>query len=225
MMRFQDLNLAVGSPMSLELCNQALAVERPVRLIGYSVDNSLILTRPQLAENEFWQDSDMCVVRFFTGGNAFAFRVRVLAQFDTPFPHVHMQFPTRLSSVVVRTQPRFPVVLPLDNLSQERLGITMVDVSMFGARLVCCTPLGELHDQFDLELRLPLSRGERQLKLYSVIRYVRRLDPNREDSEYHHGVEFKSLSAENKVIIQQYINEQQGPTTQPVPSLSILNSS
>ncbi len=213
-MRFQDLNLPVGAPVSLELFSSDAGTEYPAQLIGYSAAKSIIFSAPRLKIPTSNLPGADCMIRFFTSGNAYSFEVKILAHFTEPYEHLHVAFPTHLNSVVVRTQPRFPVTLPLTNKVQERASITMVDVSMFGARLVSSVPLGEIHDHFKLDLCLPLANGERTMRLDSVIRYVRRFEPNSEGSDYHHGVEFKALSAEDKVTIQQFINEQQRPSSQ-----------
>ncbi len=212
----------MGAPVSLELFSSDSGTEYPAQLIGYRAAKSIIFSAPRLKKPTSMVPGTECMIRFFTSGNAYSFEVKILAYLTEPYVHIHVGFPTHLNTVVVRTQPRFPVTLPLANTIQDRVSITMVDVSMFGARLVSSLPLGEIHDHFNLDLRLPLADGMRTMRLDSVIRYVRRLDPNSKCGDYHHGVEFKALTAEDKVTIQQFINEQQRPSTHS--PLSVVTS-
>ncbi len=107
-----------------------------------------------------------------------------------------------------RRSPRYPVDLPVLHLTIHEgvrdYQVTMADISVHGACLVCDEPLGQEGDHFSIDIPLPGSTD--LITLPCHMRYVRH-ESGSQGQRYYHGVEFTGLSDEAQLFLSGYIEE------------------
>jgi hypothetical protein len=82
--------------------------------------------------------------------------------------------------------------------------VTMADISVQGACLVCDQVLGQQGEFFSIDIPLPGSTD--MITLPCNIRYVRE-EQSSQKMQYFHGVEFGDLDDEAQIFLAGYIEE------------------
>lgn len=207
---FEDMRLAVGDRLQIE-CTARTGVRRAfVRVVGYVDGISLLVSTPvsggrrvELVEN------DPVIVRVFSRQSAFAFRASVLRACRLPFDYVHLSFPTVIQGSVIRKATRvrtqFPVQVSTEAGSAAGEG-TMLNLSATGALIHTHAALGEQGSIVRLRFDADLHGVQSELDIAAEIRNVQQApDAESEGVEYHYGVDFHALGAEDRMKIKSLV--------------------
>ncbi len=210
-MEKQSLNLVVGSTLQLELSDPKGTV-LPVTLIGYLVGRSILVALP--TDNAITlQSGILCVARFESGDNLYAFDTEILSSVEQPFAYVHLAYPQGVHGSMVRRSQRVQVNDMVMMLVMEEAGrkmsVALADISVSGARLVAGSLLGEVGERFSIEIPQVGSNGAERIALPCQVRYVREEQSSSVGGKrvYHHGVEFTGLDQRALVFIERYIGD------------------
>jgi len=139
----------------------------------------------------------------------------VLASSNTPYPHLHLSFPTEIECMTMRGALRIkPKSLSgWIEPSGERPGtlkmpMIIVDMSTSGARVHSKQQFGNIGDGIKVMFRLPID-GEQQLFVIpAIIRksYDEKLSDDKGGSEVTtYGLEFLHAEGSVRVALQSYI--------------------
>ena len=207
---FEDMRLAVGDRLQIE-CTANTGVRGAfVRVIGYMDGISLLVSTPvaggrrvELVEN------DPVIVRVFSRQSAFAFRASVLRACKLPFDYVHLSFPTVIQGSVIRKSTRvrtqFAVRLSSPTGGEASEG-TMLNLSATGALIHTRAALGEQGSIIRMRFDVDLHGLQSELDIAGEIRNVQQEpDAEGEGIEYHYGVDFHELGAEDRMKIKSLV--------------------
>lgn len=203
-------NLVVGSTLQLNTDAESENADRPVTLIGYLESESVLVSQPA---DVALSPGDHVVVRFESGDNLYAFESDVVQVNESPFPYVHLSYPSGVQGVMTRRSVRFPVhdmaMMLVMEEDGRKMSVALADISLAGARLVAGVRLGEVGDRFSIEIPHTHHGGAERVVLPCEIRYVREESSQTSGKRvFHHGVEFTGLSKKALVFIEHYIGDQ-----------------
>lgn len=203
--------LVIGSTMQIERRDNDANVSQiyPVSLLGYATQRSLIVApHDRIQARVDFQPGDQFILRIAHDGAHQAFETSVLSVAFQPYYHLHLQFPQQLNETAQRRSSRYPVDLPVLRLTIREgvkdYEVTMADISVQGACLVCDQVLGQQGEFFSIDIPLPGSTD--MISLPCNIRYVRE-EPGSQKKQYFHGVEFSGLDDEAQIFLSGYIEE------------------
>ncbi|MDH5233213.1 MAG: flagellar brake protein [Gammaproteobacteria bacterium] len=206
------LNLALGTTLSLRPLRGSIQQRITGELFGKFKKQSLLIAWDKKPKNDF-KIGDAFVVSFQEQNIHYAFQAVVQAIAMQPFPHIYLSYPDSSKGVMLRRSPRHPLDLPNIPLALSvqqhgrQVMITMDDISHSGAKLSADLRLGNVNEDFTIELHAPQS-GE-HISLTCVIRYVRNRkqasEVLRQQSCFSHGVEFKDLGDSEQQFIDRLI--------------------
>lgn len=203
--------LVIGASMQMERRGSGDNVSQiyPVSLLGYATQRSLIVApHDKLQVRVDFQPGDRFILRYAHNGIIQAYETSVLSVAFQPYYHLHLQFPEQMDQQVQRRSSRYPVDLPVLRLTiQEGVKVhhvSMADISVQGACLVCDQILGHEGEFFSIDIPLPGSTDTITLPCH--IRYVRREDGSQK-AQYYHGVEFGELDDDAQIFLSGYIDE------------------
>lgn len=207
---FEDMRLAVGDRLQIECTANTGVLRAFVRVIGYMDGISLLVSTPvaggrrvELVEN------DPVIVRVFSRQSAFAFRASVLRACKLPFDYVHLSFPTVIQGSVIRKSTRvrtqFAVRLSSPTGGEASEG-TMLNLSATGALIHTRAALGEQGSIIRMRFDVDLHGLQSELDIAGEIRNVQQEpDAEGEGIEYHYGVDFHELGAEDRMKIKSLV--------------------
>lgn len=208
------LNLVVGTTLQFIQGTDPEAEASPITLIGYFEPETVIVSMPECPDGAPpLSAGDPVIVRFESGDSLYAFESRVQQVCDSPFPYLHLDYPTGVHGTMTRRSTRFPVQDMVMMLVMEeegrKLSVALADISLAGARLVAGARLGEVGDRFSIEIPHNSHSGAERVVLPCEIRYVREETSVSASAKrvFHHGVEFTGLSKKALVFIEQYIGD------------------
>ncbi|MDD5297791.1 MAG: flagellar brake protein [Rhodocyclaceae bacterium] len=212
--RLEDVKLLIGDTLQLQSQADQGMVRYYVKLIGYAVGKSVLVTTPVVdGKICLMREGQSFVVRCFSGKNAYAFPAATFKVVNTPFPHMHLSYPREVRGIVVRKGARVNtnIIAAVQILSGERANTpaaaNITNLSVGGALLAARTPLGVKGDRISVKFRVNLDEIEAYPQLEGVIRNVAT------DTEVEgggippvmHGVEFKEVSQPDRVMITAYV--------------------
>lgn len=206
----QTLNMMVGTRLKLCSCDPTSSSQLDVDLIGVYQNKSVMVSFPQGAEAAQLKTGDKFIVRFSSMDAKYAFRADVLQVCEQPFPYLHLQFPRGVQGVIVRHKQRVKVKNPsfkLNVAANEQTLISMSDISISGAKISASSRLGNIDDQFSIEIHNP--HNNERFALPCTIRYVcTNADTTpAQNAHFDHGVRFGELENEALQFIQQVITD------------------
>lgn len=211
---FQDMQLASGDRLQVQLPSHLQVPRTYVRLIGYLDKQSLIVTTPtykgmrvSLLENE------SLVLRTFTRQSAFLFSCTVLRVCRLPFDYLHLSFPGEIKGTVIRKATRVHTACPVE-VSRGSASVvpnTVIDnISATGALVLAPAPLGNEGDMLRVRFTLDVHGCKNMVELDARICNI---DPRAEpidddDSPHHHGLEFVDPAPGTLMLLKGYVYQQ-----------------
>lgn len=209
----QIFNLTVGTPMYLELGSGAQTGQYAVNLIGYMPGQSLLVTAPQSQGQVLSLDpAQKVTLRYADGDECATFETTVLTQHSAPYPYIHVGYPQGVTGLVMRRDVRVPVgnmaIMLVLNDASRKISVAMTDISVSGAQLVASTRLGNVGDEFSIDLPNNLGISLRGLSLPCVIRYVHEEQGRSGKSvKVCHGVEFIGVDSQLYTFIARFVQD------------------
>ncbi len=212
--RLEDVKLMIGDTLQLQPQNDEARSRFYVKLIGYTVGQSVLVTTPVVDGRVcLMREGHSFVVRCFSGKNAYAFQTVILKVVNSPFPHLLLGYPREVRGIVVRKGSRVgtSILGAAQVLSGERANtpaaVQIRNLSVGGALLSSHAPLGKKGDTLLLKFRLNIDDMEANPQMEAVIRNVT-TEPeteNGEEPDVLHGVEFQSMPQVDRMILTAFV--------------------
>lgn len=205
-------HLHIGDVLQLQFAPPNEVQDRyATTLVGFLPGQSLIITTPRKQGKPIIvREGQTFTVRMLQGSNIFGFVARVLKVSAKPFPYLHLAYPSDVETAVVRNAPRLATAIqatasrPLagETDAQE---VLISDISSTGARVMYAQQLGEVGSVIQISHTMQVCGGEDLLKVMGMIRNVREVPQEDGSSLYVHGIEFRSLTRFQEVLLCAYV--------------------
>lgn len=213
------LNLTVGATLELESTTDDILKNLYSELIGYTHNQSMILSHPKKDNIPVQVDAgDRFYVSMKQSDANVTFETEVIAVLNTPYPHIHTSYPEEIRTGSLRKSNRVPVS-PADirlvmDKDEPETPISILNISVSGARLVSEKRLGVVDNQLQIDIRA--GAGHPPVRVSCMIIYVQEMRENNHPI-YHHGVEFIGMDAETQLFLWKFVQgsnstQQQAPT-------------
>jgi len=208
------LNILPGTSMQLEIINSNADIRHSVVYIGSLPGKSILVSAPmnnQLPDNIM--TSTQVAIRFFSGKDIYAFKSIVSLIYSEPFNYLHLFYPEKIESVMVRQAERIPAFIEArTSLAEngEQLVSMIRNISTSGFLLVCEKTLGEVETEIFIKFTLEFAKQINELCIKGIIKNVGELQVS--EGEDHamrrYGIEFSNLDDSTEILIHGYIFEQ-----------------
>lgn len=207
--QLEDIRLSVGENLQLQSQIQGQTDRHAVKLIGYLKGGSVMVTTPkQNGYTMLLREGQAFVVRFFSGKSAYAFTTTVLKSLNTPYPHLHLTYPSEVRGLLVRSGKRANVnlIASVSQVGGETRGATLHDLSLGGAMLSSKLKLGKVDERIQIKAKVSVSELDQFLSLTAVVRNVR-AETLPEDGavRYQHGVQFVDVEPPTQLALSAFV--------------------
>lgn len=177
-----------------------------VRLIGYVEGKSILATAPRIdgAAVRLQQD-EIVVVRLISGNSAQGFTSRVIHSTSTPYPHLHIAFPSELESIEVKRSQRIQCseIVSIKHGGDDAAPGVLTEISFEGAAFTSDDKLYYINDDISINVKFLVAGVELFLSLDAKITKTQVEDNN----ETTYIVKFQSLEDIHKLALHGYIYE------------------
>lgn len=196
-LQLDQIALRIGESVQLQIGNKLFFVA----LVGYLKDRGLIVATP--CENGAPVQLDegaQLLVRISVDKCNHAFDTTVCHVAKTPFPHLHLTYPSEVRPLKERQYDRIGVNIAgaADAPDGASLPCVVRDISIGGALIALNNQTGAVSDPLLLTLRVVINGVEYELSLNSEIRSVRTGSSlEYDDSVVLQGLAFNDLSEED----------------------------
>lgn len=200
-MRLYELDLAIGQKVTLKIVGldyKAHAFD--AQLIGYQKNESVALTLLSKPGQVLLHKGLKASVEGELGDGYFSFDTEIDDVMESPFLHVHLDYPPGVDYRQVRRDTRIPVDTPVEVSALTGLGMKtsaingyMLDVSRSGARLVLEKELTAMVTGLTIGVKLSCEELERDLTLSAQVRNRAKRSDDHPDCNFAYGVEFVEL--------------------------------
>jgi c-di-GMP-binding flagellar brake protein YcgR len=210
------LNLSVGDALQLQYypCKISDTERFYVRVIGFLNGQSIITTIPTdqgkvlpISEN------DVFAVRLLAGNSVQAFVCSIIKKSVTPYRYIHLSYPKKLESKIVRQAQRAMTKI-IATVQNEEPGKSEIktksalisDMSTAGALIESEAEIGEVGDTITTLAKIKVADIEDYVTLSAIIR---RIIPKKDDSDrFKYGIQFVALEDKDKLTIHGFVYEQ-----------------
>lgn len=146
------------------------------------------------------------LVRICTGRYIHGFNSQVICSYKFPTPHVHLNYPSTVKTIVLRNSERVKLrLLALLKKGEDvNMLVSIEDFSREGAALMSEFDFGTVGDVISLNFTLHQDGHSYSLAVTGIIRQVRAI---RTQKRYRYGVELVDLTDEQKQAIHAFIYE------------------
>lgn len=206
---FSEIGLNMGDPLQIQPLSSHENERYYVKLVGLVKNESIILTTPIVDGHVLLlRDGQDFILRMFSGKNAYACKATILRVCNTPYPYLHLSYPTQVQGVSVRNTARMKTKMiasvskPGEGENNEKCSATITDLSLTGAKLDAPAPLGKLGEELKATFRIKTSLLDTYLAITCIIR---RIDPPRSvegSSVVEHGLQFMNMEVQDILAIQ-----------------------
>jgi c-di-GMP-binding flagellar brake protein YcgR len=205
-------HLRIGDVLQLQFAAPSEIQDRyATSLVGFQPGLSLLITTPRKQGKPIIvREGQAFTVRMLHGSNIFGFNARVLKVSAKPFPYLHLAYPDEVETAVVRNAPRImteiaaSLCFPLMEGTTEH-DVVIADISSTGARVIYKQKLGSVGTVIQVTHPLPVCGKEDILKVMGNIRNIRKVTRKDGSSQYVHGIEFRSLTRFQEVLLCAYV--------------------
>ncbi len=213
-MQFDDLNLASGTSLQLQLINSTGQPERlSARFLGGVPGRMLFLSVPRSAGKILrFRPGQKLAVRLMVANGIGIFACMVEAQVNEPFPMLFVSYPDSVKFKGIRGATRVVVNLPaevshangLDSLKTQG---RVADISTSGARLELRDAIGDVGDILRLQMQLQVEKLQRPILLEAIIRSRIERSTQEDKHEYPavYGVEFMEQNEDVLLTLYAYV--------------------
>ncbi|MDP2561812.1 flagellar brake protein [Psychrobium sp. 1_MG-2023] len=129
--------------------------------IGYKKDKSIILTKPSShcggEENSLLAGEEV-IVHFLSNAKACAFKAGVMHIASAPYPYIHLTYPRHIQFEQFRHYNRIKIKDASATLlipENEPMEVSVIDMSMGGLQLECCSSCLDDGAHINIEFALP----------------------------------------------------------------------
>jgi|TARA_Y100000310_G_scaffold343764_1_gene452917 c-di-GMP-binding flagellar brake protein YcgR len=201
-----NLHHRFGEMVQLQLEGQE--ARHTVKLIGYLAGRSVIVTSP-LNQGRLvaMVPGQRIQVRMMINDVACAFTSMVTHVCRSPYPYLHLEYPSGVEVNFIRNAMRVTTEVPVSviNLSigerAKEMAGTLIDISETGARLVMPCRIGKKKDDIRLKMFLDIRGIDRVLETEAVLRGRRKTRTEQSKREVHYGIEFAPMNEEARIAL------------------------
>lgn len=202
-----SIKLAIGDTLQL----QDFSSDKQryfVKLLGYTNKKSVLVSHPRQDEKlSFIKEGSGFLVRGFAGTKTYEFSSNVISVCLTPYPYLHLAYPSQVKTTCMRAAVRIKLrlVCSIDSAATGlKVPAFIEDMSISGARIHSSKAFGKVGDTVSVGLRMQVA-GETQVFLVSaVIRNVR-AEKDAGAEVYMHGMEFVQTQGVDLTLLQNFI--------------------
>ncbi len=213
LLKFADLGAHVGAVLTIQTLSSARKL--PVKLIGYIVNKSLLISSPLRDGKEILLErGDALAVRLLVRNRVGAFNSKVLYRSIQPYSYYHLEYPQELEVLEVRSSERIDLAMPIMVDSEFDMGLgewpqnaELTNLSKTGGAIVAKKTLGDIGHEVVLKFTLLISGMECQLSIPSIIRNREVVNDKEKGKFFKLGVQFTQLSNEDKLVLASYVYE------------------
>jgi len=190
------------------LHQQGLSARYTARFIGYIKNRTVLVTMPIVDDKYVLiRDSQMFIVRAFSGKKAYAFSAYVVKSVHSPHPYLHLSYPKELSCATIRHRARIPVSIIASvsmNDHTENVAAIIADMSLGGASANIKHPFGEVGQRGRIKFKIN-AVGETAFVDLGII--LRSIVPSDNGGGCKHGYEFTDLSTHDRLVLSAYFHQ------------------
>lgn len=213
---FNEIKINIGESIQLQDPVNKNSERIFVKLIGYRDGQSILVSMPRADGNLIRVNKgEMFVARLFSVQTVHAFNVTVLESKVTPYPYMHLSYPEKVESVVVRNAQRVNVELIVsvqnsdpDKSLDEALSAKLTDISTGGAKLSTLAPIGQVGDNINISAKLLVGGVEHYAQILATIRRAEiEKDKNNNDVQAY-GLEFNFVEETDRLVLHGFVYEE-----------------
>ena len=215
-MKFTEIKLTNGERIQLQDPSNKNNDRIFVKLIGYREGKSILVTMPR-SDGELVRvvKGQIFIVRLFSVQTVYAFNVTVLEGKVSPYAYMHLSYPEKVESVVVRNAQRVNVELIVsvqhsdpDKVTGNSVSAKLSDISTGGAKLSTFEPIGELTEDINMSAKLTVGGVEQYLQILATIRRVDIEEDDEGRQIYSYGLEFRFVEENDRLVLHGFVYEQ-----------------
>ena len=203
----------VGDTLQLQFAHNNDNERYYVKLFGYLKNKSILITSPRFDGVPLKINNDeKFIIRMFSGNDAKVFTASVIHTSLRPYPHLHLTYPDDIQSITVRKAERVncDLIVTVQNekfnpSADNGLSASIHDISTGGTQLLAKSALGEVGDSVSINVKVTIAEIEQYLTIQGVIRRTINISDN---DSFEHGIEFKELKENDKLVLLAFIYEQ-----------------
>jgi hypothetical protein len=205
-MPFDRVHLAAGDLLQIQALQEGVSERYNVRFIGMLKGKSVLVTNPVVDDKViFVREGQNYLVRAFSGVNVCGFKARVLKSCLTPYPYLHLSYPTSVHAVRLRQAMRAPVDIIVSIYEQEGGDMVasgrMVDVSVGGAKIFTPVPIGKKGSRVFVAFKIKLDEIEEVITTPAYVRSLAEEKDEKGKSMQAIGIQFADLNQSQRLLI------------------------
>jgi len=210
------LNVQVGTVLQIQATTPERSPRHNVKLIGYLPGAGFIVTTPTVnGKIQIIREGQRYNVRMLRGNTVMGFVTQVLQSSVKPYPHLHMEYPKEVESIMVRNAARvaagiFAVVRNTKDPDEEghEFEVSILDLSSTGAKIGAGKPLGEVGDTLLLTFAIEVTGCQETMALLGDLRnHAVREDEATGEHFYNHGLQFRGTNRFQQVLLHSWVME------------------
>lgn len=184
-----------------------------VTVLGFLENHSIIVATPK-KEGYYMilREGQHFAARMMHGVSIFGFQTQVIKSVSTPYPYIHLKIPSDFKKKRVRLTRRADIKLTITVTNIRKADLIkrevahIIDLSLFGCRIVSDSILGSQGEQLKLNMHMELFGYTYQLALTTTIK---RCDEALHDEmkQFEYGLAFDELGEQASLVIGSYVNE------------------
>lgn len=203
---FEKVHLSPGDLLHIQPLMEGHTERYPVRVIGMLKPKSLLVTTPVMdGKVVFVREGQPFLVRAFSGLNVCGFKARVLKSNLTPYPYLHLSYPSSVQAMRIRKAMRAPVDIITAVYDQEGgrqiASGRIVDLSVGGARVLSPTEFGPKGGQVFITFKVNLDDIE---EIVTTPAHIRSLEAEEDENGRPMkvlGLQFGEITQAQRLII------------------------
>lgn len=208
-MRLHELNLAIGKKVSLKVVGLDYKNHSfQAQLLGYQKGESVLLTLLSKPGQVLLHKGLKATVEGAVNDGYFSFEAEIDEVSESPFLHLHLEYPVAVQFTQVRQHVRVPVDTPVQVCAHTGLGMTtsaingyMLDVSYGGARLVLEKELTGMVTKISVGVMLSSQQVERDFTVMAEVRNRSKAVDDYPKCQFAYGVEFVEISEADDLFL------------------------
>lgn len=184
-----------------------------VTVLGFLKGHSLIVAAPKKdGHYMILREGQIFTARIMHNINVSGFQTQVIKAVSTPYPYMHLKIPSEFETKQVRDNERASVELGIKVSNIKKLAVIknvdamLKDLSLLGCKIVSPHQLGSIEDTLKLNMKMELFEHEFLISISSVIRSAEEISVGNQPL-FQYGLSFKSLSAQDSLLIGSYVNK------------------
>ncbi len=210
---FSDMKLKVGDKLQLQPPPSVSNEKFTVKLLGYLDHMSVLITAPASHGLTLpLLKGERIVVRAFSGQHAFGFVSTIAHICKSPFEYLHISFPESIEGLTIRRSPRVQTMTPASIIRKspgsEPISCLINNLSLTGAMVSSESPLGQKSEVVSLAFKLSALGISSVISVESIIRSVSETPSAKGTKAVHHGLEFRQMGTNERLLLGSYIYEQ-----------------